>query len=658
VSSVVPDTPEESKSAGLASFSSFEVDLATGEVRKEGLRIKVQEKPFQILQLLLERAGELVTREQLRERLWPGETFVEFDASLKTAINKLRNALGDSADSPRFVQTIPRRGYRFLAPVVFFDKGSPPRLVHRVSGERDHLIDKQEDSLPTAAPRSRTRRIAVLGAIALVTIVALGLILASRIWRKDAGKGKAVLMVLPFDNLTGDPTQEYFSDGLTDEVITQLGSESPGRLFVIARTSAMKFKHTQKDLREISHELGGVDYFIEGSARRVGSHIAIDVQLFGGLDGRSLWAATYDRESSDLLTIQQDVSTRVAQSLVLALISARRPVLGRSTANAKAYDDYLIGLYEMNKRTPGALQKSREDFQRAIDEDPEYSAAHAGLADSYLISAGWSFVAPKDAYPKAREEALKALKINSSMAEAHAALAEVNLFYDWDWSEAETEFRRALALNPNSASTYKFYADFLIYSSRNAEASEEIRLAQELDPLASNLRSFVGYSYYRTRQYANAADQLRKLIVMDGNYAPAHYLLGEAYVGLHRYDDAIAEYTEANQLSRSFPLANAELAYTYAVSGRKSQALERLHELEVLSKREYVSSFSIAEVYAGLEDKQDALTWLQKAYTERSSEMVSLGVEESFDILRDDVHFQELVKKVGVPAASMHAPAR
>jgi TolB-like protein/DNA-binding winged helix-turn-helix (wHTH) protein/Flp pilus assembly protein TadD len=648
LSSAVPDTPEKSKPAALASFGSFEVDLEAGEVRKDGLRIKVQEKPFQILRLLLERAGELVTREQLRERLWPGETFVEFDASLKTALNKLRSALGDSADNPRFVQTIPRRGYRFVAPVVFFDKGTLPNLVRRVS-EQDRGIDEQP--VAAAVPRSRRWRTVITGVAVLVTIVAAVLISTSRFWHKAKGNSKVVLMVLPFDNLTGDPSQEYFSDGLTDEMITQLGAESPGQLFVVARTSAMKFKHTQKDLKEISRELGGVDYFLEGSARRVGSHVAIDVQLFGGLDGRSLWAARYDREASDLLVIQQDVSTRVAQSLMLTLIPAQGPVLGRSTGNAKAYDDYLMGLYETNKRTPGALQKSMEDFQRAIDEDPEYAGAHAGLANSYLISAGWSFVAPKETYPKAREAALKALKINASLAEAHTALAEVKLFYDWDWPGAETEFRRALALNPNSASAHKSYADYLIYGGRDAEASDEIRHARELDPLSSSLSAFVGYSYYRARRYADAAEQLRKLIAMDGNYAPAHYLLGEAYVGLHRYDDAIAEYAEANRLSGGFPLATVELAYTYAVGGRKSQALERLHELEALSKREYISSFSIAEIYAGLDDKENALAWLQKAHRERASEMVSLGVECAFDNLREDNRFQDLVKKVGAPAS-------
>ena len=649
MSSAVPDTPEKSKPAALASFGSFEVDLEAGEVRKDGLRIKVQEKPFQILRLLLERAGELVTREQLRERLWPGETFVEFDSSLKTALNKLRSALGDPADNPRFVQTIPRRGYRFVAPVVFFDKGTLPNLVRRVS-ERDRAIDEQP--VAAAVPRSRRWRTAIMGVAILVTIVAAVLISTSRFWHKEKGNSKVVLMVFPFDNLSGDPTQEYFSDGLTDEMITQLGSEYPGQLSVIARTSAMKFKHTQEDLKEISRELGGVDYFLEGSVRRVGNHVAIDVQLVGGRDGRSLWAATYNREASDLLMIQQDVSTRVAQSLALALIPSRGTVMRTTLTNPRAYDDYLMGLYETNKRTPGALQKGLEDFQRAIDEDPENGGAYAGLADAYLISAGWSFVPPKVAYPRAREATLKALKLNASLAEAHTALAVIKHYYDWDWPGAETEFRRALALDPNSASALKFYAEFLMHAGRYAEASEEIRHARELDPLSPILNALVGYSYYAARQYAEAAEQLRKSIVMDVEFAPAHYFLGGAYERLQRYDDAIVEYDEANRLSGRFPLASVELAYTYAVAGRKSQALDRLHELEALSSKEYVSSYGIAEIYAGLGDKENCLAWLQRAYKERASELVFLGIEGAFDSLRDDVRFQDLVKKVGAPAST------
>jgi TolB-like protein/DNA-binding winged helix-turn-helix (wHTH) protein/tetratricopeptide (TPR) repeat protein len=655
LSSAVPDTPEKSKPAALASFGSFEVDLEAGEVRKDGLRIKVQEKPFQILRLLLERAGELVTREQLRERLWPGETFVEFDASLKTALNKLRSALGDSADNPRFVETIPRRGYRFVAPVVFFDKEAPPDFVRRASkGYR--FVDEQHP-VSTAGPRSRRRNIAILGLALLVTIVAV-LVSTSKFWHKGKGNSKAVLMVLPFDNLSGDPTQEYFSDGLTDEMITQLGSEYPGQLSVIARTSAMKFKHTQEDLKEISRKLGGVDFFLEGSVRRVGNHVAINVQLVGAPDGRSLWAARYDREAPDLLMIQQDVSTRIAQSLALALIPSRGTVLRTTPTNPSAYDDYLMGLYETNKRTSGALQKSMQDFQRAIDEDSEYAAAYAGLADSYLISAGWSFVPPTDAYPRAREAALKALGLNASLAEAHTALAVIKHYYEWDWPGAEAEFRHALALAPNSANTLKFYAEFLMHAGRYAEASEEIRHARELDPLSPILNALVGYSYYAARQYPEAVEQLRKSIAMDVEFAPAHYFLGGAYERLHRYDDAIAEYDEANRLSGGFPLASVELAYTYAVAGRKSQALDRLHELEGLSRKAYVSSYGIAEIYAGLGDKENALASLQRAYRERASELVFLGIEGAFDSLRDDVRFQDLVKRVGAPISATKAVGR
>jgi TolB-like protein/tetratricopeptide (TPR) repeat protein/DNA-binding winged helix-turn-helix (wHTH) protein len=632
-------------------FGLFELDLRAGELRKQGIRIKLQEKPLHLLLLLLERAGRTATREELRNGLWPADTFVDFDANLKTTLNKLRQALGDSAENPIFIETIPRHGYRFLAPVtrVFDDS---------VSGSAGSAAVSETVQVPSAAPKTTAEhwRWGVAGALAMIAIATAIYGLRFRPAPAAASGAKPiVLLVLPFDNLSGDATQEFFSDGLTDEMITLLGGHSPRGLAVIARTSAMRYKGTREPLPQLARELGGVDYVLEGSVRRSGKQVGINAQLFRTGDQTSLWTETYESELTDILTIQKDVAGRIAQSLLLRLVPS--PAANGATAvDPKAYDEYLMGRYEANHRTAEGLTKSFVYYQRAIRDDPGYAPAYAGMADSYLLSAGWLTLKPSQAYPKAKEAALRALQLDANLAEAHATLAEVEHEYNWKWSDAEREFRRAIELNPNSAMAHKSYAEFLMHGGRNAEAIVEIEKAKDLDPLSLAVSSLAGFVYFYAGDYDRAVQECEKILQLDPNFAPAHYFLGATLLQKKRYDEAIQQFQAAHDLTQGGSLMTAGLARAYAVAGRRPQAEWALAELKKNAGRSYVSPYGLAQVYAELGDKDRALTILERAADEHAFEMIFLNIDRSFHGLHGQPRFQALIKRIGFPPGT--APAR
>lgn len=390
-------------------FGVFEVDLTNGVVRKQGSKIKLRGKPFQLLALLLQHAGRITTREELRQGLWSAETFVDFDANLKTTLNKLRQVLGDSAENPIYIETIPRHGYRFLPPVVSLEGEPGP-----VGRAQPAVISKPADAPIISSGTGPGLHFSAWQAISAV-ILAIVLVVAAiyGLRRKSVPVLKpaprpVVLLVQPFDNLSGDATQQYFSDGLTDEMITLLGRQYPSGLSVIARTSAMRYRATQKPLAQVARELGGVDYVLEGSVRRSGSHVGINAQLVRTRDQAILWAETYESGVADVLTIQNNVAGQIARALVLA-VAPERGRHSPSHPDPKVYDAYLMGLYEANQRSEPSLRKSMEYFERAIQGDPSYAPPYAGLANSYLLSAGWLLLPPAQAYPKAKTLALRAL---------------------------------------------------------------------------------------------------------------------------------------------------------------------------------------------------------------------------------------------------------
>jgi TolB-like protein/DNA-binding winged helix-turn-helix (wHTH) protein len=640
-------------------FGVFQVDVSNGEVRKQGSKIKLQEKPFQLLVLLLEHAGRIATREELRRGLWSADTFVDFDANLKTTLNKLRQVLGDSAENPIYIETVPRQGYRFLPPIVSLEC-EPSLTGDSVTGgaltgdARPPAISKSADVPTNSSGTTTGARLAEWQAIS-AAMLALVLVVAGiyALRTKSAPVLKPVqqrvlLLVLPFDNLSGDPTQEYFSDGLTDEMITLLGRQYPNGLSVIARTSAMRYRATQKPLPQVARELGGVDYVLEGSVRRSGNHVGINAQLFRTRDQASLWAETYESGVADVLTIQSNVAGQIARALVLE-VAPERGRQPRSVPNPKIYDAYLMGLYEANQRSEPSLRKSVEYFKTAIQGDASYAPPYAGLANSYLLLAGWLLMPPADAYPKAKAAALHALELDETLAEAHTTLAEAEHEYEWKWADAEREFHRAIELDPNSAIAHKSYAEFLMHGARSAEAIREMERARDLDPLSLIVNTLVGFAYSNARQYDRAIEEYEKVIQLDPQFAPAHYFLGGALTNVRQYDQAIAHLQKARDLTHGASLMSAGLARGYALAGRRKQAQQSLRELQLRGMHHYVSPYGLAQVYAALGDKSGALDMLDRAVNEHAFEVLFLRVDRSFDSLHENPRFEELLKRVGFP---------
>lgn len=649
VENQAPATPAHNppRTSRRFQFGLWEVDPSPGEVRKHGVRIKLQDKPFQLLVLLLEHAGRIATREDLRRGLWPADTFVNFDANLKTTVNKLRQVLGDSAENPIFIETIPRQGYRFLPPVVSLDLPS-------ITTEREVSLGvprrANDSAISAEQPVTSPWRLAAIAVIAGVVALLLTIYVLQPRPAPVAAPGlhRVVLLVMPFDNLSGDSAQEYFSDGLTDEMITLLGRQYPRGLAVIARTSAMRYRGTQKSLAQVARELGGVEYVLEGSVRRSKGRVSINAQLFRVQDQASLWAETYEREVADLLAIQHDVAGRIASSLVLEVVPNQTRHVSH-LPDSRIYDAYLMGLYEANKRSESSLRKSMDYFQTAIQGDPAYAPPYAGLANSFLLSAGWLNMSPADAYPKAKAAALRALQLDENLAEAYTTLAEEEHEYEWTWAEAEGKFRRAIELDPNSAVAHKSYAEFLMHGGRGEEAIAEMERARDLDPLSLIVNTLVGFAYHNAQAYDRAIEEYDKVIRLDPQFAPAHYFLGATLAQKGRYDEAIAHLQTAKEISGGSSLMGAGLARAYAVAGRPDLAREELRKLRQRALHRYVSPYGFAQVYAALGDHPAALEMLDRAASEHAFELMFLKVDRSFDGLRATPGFQDLVKKIGFP---------
>jgi serine/threonine-protein kinase len=461
--------------------------------------------------------------------------------------------------------------------------------------------------------------------------------------------GKIMLAVLPFDNLSADPEQEYFSDGMTEEMIAELGQLQPQRLGVIARTSAMHYKGTDKRIDEIGRELG-VDYILEGSVRRAAGRVRITAQLIQVSDQTHLWAESYERELADIFAIQSDVAQRIARSLEVELLPAQQARLASARpVNPEAYGAYLKGRFHWNKRTEEEVRKGIEYFQQAIEKDPNYALAYAGLADSYNILGDYSYVPPEEAYPRAKVAAAKALETDDTLAEAHTSLAKAAHLYDWNWLAAERGFQRALALNPSYAPAHHWYAEYLAAMGRVDEAIAEKKRARELDPLSLIINSSEGWVLYFARRYDQAIEQLQKALEMDPNFAVAHLWLGWAYEQKGMYEEAIREFQKAVTLFKGSTYPIASLGHAYAVSGKRGEALKLLNELKELSKRRYVSAYDLALVYAGLGEKDQAFKWLEKAYEERYGWITMLKLEPRFDPLRADPRFQSLLRRMNFP---------
>jgi TolB-like protein/tetratricopeptide (TPR) repeat protein len=582
-------------------FGTFEVDLRARELRKGGIRIRLQDQPFEILVMMLGRPGELVTREELRQRLWPAGTFVDFEHSLNAAVKRLRAALGDDADNPRFVETLHRRGYRFVAPV---ESDSPARHLHVV---------------PTRSARPPVE-------VASVRLV-----------------------VLPFANLSNDATQEYFSDGLTEEMITQISRLSSGKLGVIARTSSMLFKRSTKSACEIGRELA-VDFLLEGSVRFEGDRIRITAQLIEARTETHLWAETYDRRMEETLIMQTEVAARIAHSLAMELVPDQREALDRvGPRRNEAYQAYLKGRYHWNRSGDEGLKSALSYYERALDLDPQFAAAYAALARAKVSVAHSSAEPGRSPLEDARTAALRALELDPGLPDAHVALAEVRKSLEWNWPLAEATYRRAIALSPSCETAHRSLGTLLAGLSRFPEARAEADRACDLDPLCLTVNTGAAWVRYVAGEFDETIDRCLYTLDMDPGFTPARRLLGAAYLGAGRPEPALAE-LEAVAGPDGGPLSRAWLAHAQAVGGREKEARAGVAKLDALARKTYVPPYHLAIAHAGLGDRDTAFALLTKASTERDPVLINVGVEPRFEPLRSDRRYSELMALLGIPS--------
>ena len=629
-------------------FGTFEVSVQSGELRKAGVKIRVQQQPMKLLEILIERPGEIVTRDELRSRVWPNENFGDFDQAVNIAIAKLRSALGDSAESPRYIETLPKRGYRFIAEVSVVDVEVRPKRPKSAAEE----LHPEESGRPIqgaellVAPK-RPLWSAARGIAALALFVSLS-ILAIWLFRSRGRPPTAIrsLAVLPLDNLSGDASQDYFADGMTDELITDLAQI--GALRVISRTSVMTYKGVRKPLPEIARELN-VDAVVEGTVLRSGEQVRITAQLIQAPADKHLWADSYEGNLRDTLALQKQVARTIAKQIQVKVTPQEQASLKKVNAiDPEAYEAYLKGRYFWNKRTAEGLKKAVDYFNQAIAKDPHYAAAYSGLADTYALLGDWQYavMTPKEAMPKAKAAAMKAVELDDSLGEAHASLAFCLDGFDWNFEAADREFRRAIELSPGYATGHHWYSWHLALLGRNSEAVEEMRQALDLDPLSLIINADLAELLLIARFPDESIQQSRRTIEMDPDFALAHNQLGQAFLQKHMFGAAIVELQKAIQLSGGSPTCTANLARAYAESGNKAEAVRLLSDLTVRSTPGYPHASEIAMVYASLGDKDQAMSWLERAFEDRSNPGVLL--RPSFDSLRSDSRFQDLVHRVGL----------
>jgi len=623
-------------------FDIFELDVRAGELRKNGVKLRLQGQPLQVLAALLKRPGELVTREELRAQIWQADTFVDFDHSLHNAIARIREVLGDSAETPRYIETLPRRGYRFIAHVEGISTREPERSAETV----------QPSEAPAPLARSKAR--AAL-AVALLTVVMIALalwLLPAISHRTTAVPPMRSIAVLPLDNLSGDPSQEYFVDGMTDELITDLAKV--GALRVTSRTSVMRYKGTKKSLPEIARELN-VEGIVEGSVTRSGNRVRITAQLLHAPEDQHLWAETYERDLGDVLKLQGDVAQAIAQQVRAQLTPQQQDRLGSvRQVNPEAYDAYLRGRYYLTNQftTAQPLNRAKGYFEESIRKDPNFALAYSGLADSYAFLAYIRGVAPESAYQSATEALRKASALDDSIGEIHDTRAVLSWRYKLDLDTAEQEFNRAIALAPSYSCAHEDHAVYLGFVGRRADALAEVAKSNELDPGPSSAVA-ESATYYQLRDYERLVEASRRGVASNPKEWVEYYNLGVGYEGTGRLLEAISEYQKAIEMSAGDQDATAALAHAYAVIGKRAEASKILRDLQQKAKSSYISPYLLATIYAGLGEKDRAFELLERAYEQKSLELSwHLKADLRIDNLRSDPRFQNLLHRVGLPSTT------
>jgi TolB-like protein/DNA-binding winged helix-turn-helix (wHTH) protein/tetratricopeptide (TPR) repeat protein len=656
----------------LIAFEECELDLARYELRRGGRTVKLEKQPLEILILLLERPGELFTRDEIKNRLWTDDVFLDAEQGINNGIRKIRVALGDDSENPKYIETVVGRGYRFKGKIRDFAESNA--II-----DRNQLQIAQENQQHTAAPESTpqaskspnlelipslppewwtpVRHRIVLGTAFLVCVTAAFLMIPStardRLFAMHpAWQPVQSLVVLPLENLSGDASQDYFAAGMTDELTTNLARIRTLR--VVSRTTAMKYQNTHKSIPDIARELN-VDAVIEGSVARSGNQVRITTQLIDARRDVHLWAQSYERPISNILDVEDSIALDIALQVRGNLGPTERELfLDPSPIRPNAYDDYLRGRNQLSKQNPDAIQKGLEYFQRAIDDDPQYVRAYAGIADAYTLLANYQSMLPSEAFPPARAAAMKALELDPQSPDAHSSLALVKHHFDWDWIGAETEYKEAIALQPNFALSHQRYAWFLSDLGRHDEALREIRRAQELDPTSIVVQTNLGRVLYHARRYDEAITELRKGVALDPNRIFSHIFLGMAYDQRGLCGEAISEFRTVQTYTEGRDGTAA--ARAYARCGKAEDAHRTLKILAGPSSDPLRDWFYVAGVFASLGEKDSAFQWLDTAFKNRDFFLTEMKEHPMMDPLRSDPRFDMLLKKIGFPQQTMRIP--
>ncbi|HLN97062.1 MAG TPA: winged helix-turn-helix domain-containing protein [Pyrinomonadaceae bacterium] len=665
-------------------FGPFRVDVLRRLLLREGNQVRLPAKAFEILLVLLEGKGRLVEKDELMRKVWP-DSVVE-ENNLTVNMSALRRSLAESPGEHRYVVTVPGRGYQFVADVrqhggdevLENEQEALPDQGAVISAERDSGNGEAEafsqngnwGSISGPAPvvmaqtngvasqthtlssaeyiggeiRQHKHGVLLFLAAMLATTIIVSYLVYSRYLAGHSKAGITSIAVLPFANKTGDPDAEYLSDGISDSLINSL-SQVPG-LRVIARSSSFKYKGKEVDIQEVARALG-VDEVLTGRVLQRGDGLIISVELVNASDKTQMWGEQYDRKMSDLLATQREIALEIVERLKLKVSGEEKGPAKHYTESNEAYQLYLKGRFYWNKRTAEALRKGIEYFNQAIDKDPRFALAYAGLADCYVVPG--NRLPPREAMPKAKAAAIRALELDETLAEAHASLGRVFAAYDWDWTGAEREYKRAIELNPRYATVHQWYGGYLSLMGRSNEAIAERKRALELEPLSLVINFELGLAFYYARDYDRAIEQFQKTLELDQSFPPAYNFLPAVYEQNGMYSEAIAEFKKGIPLvaGSEGTLAKAGLGHVYAVTGKKGDARTLIDELKQLSAKEYLPATSVALIYAGLDEKDQAFAWLDKGYEERAFQMQWIKLDPRWDSLRSDPRFKDLMRRMG-----------
>jgi TolB-like protein/DNA-binding winged helix-turn-helix (wHTH) protein/Tfp pilus assembly protein PilF len=615
-------------------FREFELDLAAYQLRRGGRPVRLERQPMDLLILLVERRSQLLTHGDIVERLWGKDVFVDVETGVHTAIRKVRQALRDSPEAPTCVETVPGKGYRFIAPVEVLSASEPVPAVPAAPAV-------------AAAPERHSTRRSYLGA----GLLAAALVAGVGVWlwpRAPAEPARATVAVLPFENLSGDAALEYLADGLAEETIASFGQIDPDRLSVIGRTSTLAYKRTRKSLAEIGRELG-VDYLMEGSIRSEGTGLRITSRLVRVRDQTQVWSESYDPQPTSVLELQRKISTAIAEQIQLRLSPERLDALARRhTRNADAYDLYLRGRFLWNQLKPATNSRAIEYYERAIALEPDYALAWSGIANALASRPINSDVPPREVAERAREAAARAVRADPRLAEAQTSLGIIAFFLEWDWPAAEAALRRAIALDPGYDVAHRYLAHVLSQSGRHGEAEAVIRRARGLDPLYAMNHAMSSQFAFQARDYAAAVQHARQAIVVDPGFWIGHIELGQAEEQRGRTDAAFEAFQEAARLSSGNTKAMAFRGHVLARMGRTAEARDILRTLQSLSGERYVPPYAIALVHAGLGEPDEVFASLERAYQARDVHLVFLPVDPKWDAYRSDPRFSSLLERCGL----------